>query len=320
MIFTADLPLPPKRKSYRKFSDEEIAAAYAQTGNVWKAADLIGWTGQQVHARIVKLGIARNRRHFSEVEIARLTADYRSYVENGRLDELAAEMSRDRTTLCGMAKKLGLTDADGARKRSIATAQASPKLIKRWSRLPHPRGMAGKKHSAVTKERISQTSTQYWVEMSDDERSAATLKQMKAKAEKYGSVAGAVKHGSWKSAWREIGGQRKFYRSAWEANYARYLNWLQQRGDILDWKHEPETFWFDKIRRGVRSYLPDFRVWENDGTTKLHEVKGWMDARSHTTLKRMAKYHPHETIVLIRAKQYQDITKKLGRLIEGWES
>lgn len=124
----------------------------------------------------------------------------------------------------------------------------------------------------------------------------------------------------WKAGWREFGGQRVYYRSRWEANYARYLQWLVERGEILRWKHEPETFWFDAIKRGVRSYLPDFRVWELDGTSRLHEVKGWMDARSKTTLRRMAKYHPGETIVLIRERDYNEIARKVGGLIEGWEA
>lgn len=125
------------------------------------------------------------------------------------------------------------------------------------------------------------------------------------------------KRGNWKAQWREIGGKRNYYRSAWEANYACYLQWLKERGEIQDWEHEPETFWFEAIKRGVRSYKPDFRVWENNGQSNLHEVKGWMCSRSKTTLKRMAKYHPQETIVLIQEKQYKAISKHKA-LIPGW--
>lgn len=122
-----------------------------------------------------------------------------------------------------------------------------------------------------------------------------------------------------KAGWREIGGYRKYYRSRWEANYARYLQWLKERGEILDWKHEPETFWFEAIKRGVRSYLPDFRVWEKGGSSSLHEVKGWMDDRSKTTLKRMAKYHPNEKIIVVRERDYNAIAKTVGPMITGWE-
>lgn len=135
-----------------------------------------------------------------------------------------------------------------------------------------------------------------------------------------GTLAPPRPHASWKAGWREIGGKRNYYRSRWEANYARYLEWLRVRGDIADWKHEPETFWFDAIKRGVRSYLPDFRVWDTLGDSVLHEVKGWMDSRSKTTLRRMAKYHPQEKIVVIRERQYNEIARKLSPLIEGWET
>ena len=87
----------------------------------------------------------------------------------------------------------------------------------------------------------------------------------------------------WKSGWRTIGGQRGYYRSRWEANYARYLEWLRVRGDIKYWSHEKDTFWFEKIKRGVRSYLPDFRVTEINGDVVYHEVKGWMDRRTRAS-------------------------------------
>lgn len=120
------------------------------------------------------------------------------------------------------------------------------------------------------------------------------------------------------AGWREIGGVRKYYRSKWEANYARYLEWLRSRGDISNWEHEPKTFWFEAIRRGVRSYLPDFRVTENGGAEVYHEVKGWMDPKSKTKLKRMAKYHPTVKIVVIDKKAMASVST-LARLIPGWE-
>ncbi len=124
---------------------------------------------------------------------------------------------------------------------------------------------------------------------------------------------------TWKAGWREFGGKRKYFRSRWEANYGRYLQWLKEKKQITDWQHEPKIFWFEGIKRGCLSYLPDFRVVENDGEETYHEVKGWMDSRSKTTIKRMAKYHPDIKLVVIKEKEYNEILKKVGRLIEGWE-
>lgn len=127
-----------------------------------------------------------------------------------------------------------------------------------------------------------------------------------------------MSRGTWKAGWREIGGKRCFFRSRWEANYARYLEWLKGLGNITDWQHEPHTFWFDGIKRGCVSYKPDFRVTTGE-RYEWHEVKGWMDARSKTTLARMCRYHPAEKIVVIRERDYLEIKNKVGRLCEGWE-
>lgn len=111
-----------------------------------------------------------------------------------------------------------------------------------------------------------------------------------------------------------------YVRSAWEANYARYLTWLQLRGEISTWNYEPQTFWFDKIRRGTRSYMPDFKVIANDGTYEWHEVKGWMDQKSKTRLKRMAKYYPLEKIVLIGQPWFRQAERSgLAGVVPNWE-
>jgi len=128
----------------------------------------------------------------------------------------------------------------------------------------------------------------------------------------------AFARGSWKAEWVRIGNKRIFARSRWEANYGRYLQFLKSNGEIIDWQHEPDTFWFEKIRRGVRSYLPDFKVTYRSGI-EYHEVKGWMDARSKTKLKRMAKYHPSVKIRLIEKDWFRAANKRFAAVIPGWE-
>lgn len=123
----------------------------------------------------------------------------------------------------------------------------------------------------------------------------------------------------WKAGWRTIGETNKYYRSGWEANYAYYLQWLKDNKQIQSWAHEPKTFWFEDIKRGCRSYLPDFLVVENNGNEVYHEVKGWMDSKSKTKIKRMAKYHPSVKLIVINKKQLDAIYKSLGSAIHGWE-
>ena len=116
----------------------------------------------------------------------------------------------------------------------------------------------------------------------------------------------------------DLGGT--FFRSAWEANFARYLNLLQTNGNICKWEYEPDTFWFEAIKRGVRSYKPDFKVWDSeDSEPYYYEVKGWLDAKSKTKLKRMAKYYPGIKVILFGKKDYASLKKNLSAVIPNWE-
>lgn len=101
--------------------------------------------------------------------------------------------------------------------------------------------------------------------------------------------------------WREIGGKRVYFRSGWEMKYAYYLEWQKKFRIIKDWEHEPKTFWFEGIKRGCVTYLPDFKVTFLDGTHEWIEVKGYMDAKSKTKIKRFAKYYPQERLRIVDA-------------------
>lgn len=83
-----------------------------------------------------------------------------------------------------------------------------------------------------------------------------------------------------------------------ELEYARHLEKLKSIGAIKDFEHEPRVFWFLNIKRGIRSYLPDFRVDHLDNTCEWHEVKGYMDSKSATKIKRFRKYYPNEKLVV----------------------
>lgn len=263
----------------------------------------------------------RRHQRFTAAEIERLKRDYPVAAEAGTIEGLASSMGRSKASLCSKASELGITDAQAARVRAAAASGEKLRGIQRWADQPHPRGFSGRRHTDEARARSRAGAAAAWAGLSANAKDARVSKALKTAIEKNGRIgpATADRGATWKAGWREFGGRRTYYRSRWEANYGRYLQWLKERGEIIDWLHEPETFWFEAIKRGVRSYLPDFRVFEKDGTSKLHEVKGWMDARSKTTLRRMAKYHPNETIVLIRERDYNLIARQLGRLIEGWE-
>jgi len=114
-----------------------------------------------------------------------------------------------------------------------------------------------------------------------------------------------------------IGGQKHYFQSKWEVNVAHWLEWMKCNGTILGWAYEPKCFWFEGIRRGVTSYTPDFRVDETDGTQTFIEVKGYMDPKSRTKLKRMAKYFPDVKVDVFDTAVYKGI-KNMAGCIPGW--
>lgn len=114
-----------------------------------------------------------------------------------------------------------------------------------------------------------------------------------------------------------IGGKTYYYKSRWERNYARFLQCEKENGFIADWKYETKTFWFEGIKRGTTNYKPDFEV-ETFVGIEYHEVKGWMDPKSKTKLKRMAKYHPTIKLIVID-KTWFARNKNLKNIIKDWE-
>lgn len=94
-------------------------------------------------------------------------------------------------------------------------------------------------------------------------------------------------------------GKRYYLKSGWEMKYAEYLETLLKGKAIKYWEYEPDTFWFESIKRGVRSYTPDFKITFVDDSVEYHEVKGWMDSKSKTKIKRMRIYHPKVNLVTV---------------------
>ncbi len=190
---------------------------------------------------------------------------------------------------------------------------------KRIKEKGHPRGMLGKKMSDDNKKKLIASVKAIWDDpnhrVNSDEyrqiisdRSSKRMSMQKNNSNMYSrGKRGTV----------EIGEKTFFARSSWEANIAAYLEFQKTHGIIKDWFHEPETFWFLNIKRGVRSYLPDFKVIKNDDTFYFIEVKGYMDAKSKTKMKRLAKYYPEIELQLIDQKRYNEIKKSKG-LFKGW--
>jgi hypothetical protein len=74
-------------------------------------------------------------------------------------------------------------------------------------------------------------------------------------------------------------------RSNWEANFIRVLNIYK-----IDFDFEPTVFTFP-IKRGTKGYTPDFFL---QNTSEWVEIKGFLDDKSKTKLKRFKRYYPDE--------------------------
>jgi len=119
-----------------------------------------------------------------------------------------------------------------------------------------------------------------------------------------------------KRGWYDINGIQMFFRSKWEVNYALYLDWLKKIGEIKDWKYEEDVFIFEKIKFGTRSYRPDFKIFNNDGSIHYDEVKGYMNSQSKTKINRMRIYYPKIKLNIIDEKAYNSIKNKVGGMLK----
>lgn len=218
-----------------------------------------------------------------------------------KLHELAARIGRPMQNICRAARRMGLTSASRKKADRVVKALNKPG---RWQGRDHPKGYEGKRHSDAVRAVISQKGMKRAArEKGTEKESQRILKQLKTK-EANGTLY-PPKHGRWQAGWYVIGDRRIYMRSSWEYKYALLLEEKKRALIIKEWEFEPKTFWFENILRGVRSYLPDFRITWPDDSIEYHEVKGWMDPKSATKIKRMAKYHPEVKLEVLIKKAYE---------------
>lgn len=311
------------KKEYRK-----------EKPDVKKVAEILNRTPRAIRNKAYQLKITKQV-HLTENEIEYIKQNYK----RTNLRQIAKDLGREKNyqNICRVARRLGLTNqkgpkvehptpADLKRKPKYKTEEerriAISEFMKEWHKNnDHPRGMKGKTHSKEYRKKRSELTKKMWEdpdsyfnsekhrEKLSERMSKVMVKRIKENPKSvYSNARGGIRE--------DLG----FYvRSKWEANVARYLKFLEERGEIYKWEYEPDTFWFENIKRGTRSYTPDFKVWETENSEPVYwEVKGYMDQKSKTRLKRMEKYYPKVKIKLIMQKEYNEIGK-LSSLIKHWE-
>lgn len=200
--------------------------------------------------------------------------------------------------------------------RKVQYCSASCGQTGKWDRNEHPRGMLGKNHTAETRDRMADATRAAWENPKRRADGEAHLDEIRDRAIAARRAAPEAQFT------RARGGRRadldQYFRSSWEANYARYLNWLVAHADLVRWEYEPQTFEFP-VKRGTKFYTPDFRLTFADGRQEWHEVKGWLTQQGATALKRFRRHYPDEVLVVIDGDAYKAIAGTARPLIPEWE-
>lgn len=303
-----------------RVSNEELIRVYQEQGTLSKAAAVVGLNRASIGERLKKLGITTPVNVLTDDEKLQIKIFYEAGFlrADGTLDSFCKALGRTKPFVSRYAREAGLT----SRNRIIAEAECKAVGLrtKAWiAKDGHPRGMLGKKHTPETLVRLGEASLEMWAALSTEQRQAQIDKKYHARLLSPKPMAthesGMAK--TWKAGWREIGGKRSFYRSRWEANYARVLQHELEQGTILSWEHEPDRFQFTNHEIGCRSYLPDFKVLTSTGIA-YHEVKGWLDERSKSIFRLMAAEYPEVQIVVINATWFK-ANKHYQFILNDWE-
>lgn len=278
-------------------------------------------TEGSIRNKAYELKITKRDKYYTEKDIELLKRCYDKYSMN----DLAEMLGRNESNIFRKMKELGLKKTHrvhntiNPKKQHIYTNEERKRLSENVKKMikekGHPKGFKGHYHTLEEKEKMSVSSKNWWKQVDLSTLEKRKLKQRETKI-KNGTL-NPMKNQSNPYS-RTKSGKRKdlnntYFRSSWEANIARYYNYLG-----IKWEYEPKTFIFQNITRGSVSYTPDFYLPEED---KWVEVKGWMDGKSKTKLKRFKQQYPDEynKLQLITEKEYNEIKRKVSNYIKSWE-
>ena len=277
-----------------------------------------------------QLGLNSKFKPFTNEEKMLIEQFYKDNRNTMDLESFAKSLGRQKTSISRYAKKIGLTKYGREKseesiekiKHSLEIYHESdeyqmnvkPKqveLLNYYAKNNHPRGMLNKHHTKETCEKLSESHIILFKNMSDEEKHIRAMKSVntRRKRDVIGTTTNAYS--------RCKGGFRKdlnhYFRSAWEANIARILDYLH-----IEWKYEYKRFHFNQETEKILSYQPDFYLPQYD---KWIEVKGWMDNTSKKRLELFNIYYPLEStrLILINEDIYKSLKTQYSLLIENWE-
>lgn len=115
----------------------------------------------------------------------------------------------------------------------------------------------------------------------------------------------------------------QYFRSKWEANYARMLNFEQ-----ISWEYEKYQFpFYDEQGKISFVYTPDFLI----NNSEFIEIKGHADSevdwsctckrcdRDRLKLAMFLQYYPEKQIKIFGRKEYKELAEKYADKVNYWE-
>lgn len=114
---------------------------------------------------------------------------------------------------------------------------------------------------------------------------------------------------------------QQYFRSTWESNYVRYLNFVG-----LKWEYESHRFpFYDETGDIICVYIPDFYV-----NNEFIEIKDHAESNSYWSCDckrckrdkmKMAMFlsYPQHSIRMIEKAEYKEINNKYRMIVPFWE-
>lgn len=309
----------PKKCSWSKEEEEWLIENYPKIGKM-ACAKALGLREGAIRARASKLGLRLDR-----------SGDFFKDFQKRAASSKVGKKRPDQSILMKELFRTGKLNSDHLRTEE-GRARNSKRTKEYIKKNGHPRGFLGGKHGEGARIAMSIASKKTWGNITKEKLVKRKKAAFKTRLKNRKTCLSQNTYS------RGLKGKREdldnvFFRSKAEANFARYIKHCL----CLKYEYESHTFWFEGIRSGCTSYTPDFYIPEKDF---FFELKGWLDSKSKTKLKRFKKYFPEQFGKMILVKQsltsnakkelleigfkenaiidYKDIMAKASS-IPGWE-
>ena len=228
-----------KRKQHQ-LNVMRATALYHRLGSAEAVAAEMGVDKSEVYRWIAKTGARGNQKKaWTESEIEQVRHYYSSTPPKDFTPKILAKaIGRSLSAIHLKASRLGLGDFSRRKSGRMSKCKQADLPWARWVKHPHPRGMLGKRHSEENKRAQSISAKATWADSKANGTrwmdEAHRLSNAKRLLELAHSRSSENSYSRCKRGRRSDIGEY-FFRSAWEANIARYLNYLKASGDILRW-------------------------------------------------------------------------------------